>query len=121
MLSDFRLQVFNALVLCGSFTKAAEALGVTQPAVSQNIAELEKELGVQLFLREKGGITLTEEGEKFKGYCDQILHWYAAASNAFSASEELAQSASKPVEIKLSENSRALIWASQGDIHIKLD
>ena len=41
-MEDFRLKVFKAVVQEGSFTKAAKALGITQPAVSQNIAELEK-------------------------------------------------------------------------------
>ena len=48
MLQDFRLKVFMAVAEYGSFTKAAESLGVSQPAVSQNIAELERNLGVRL-------------------------------------------------------------------------
>ena len=40
MLGDFRLKVFEALSATGSFTRAAEQLGISQPAVSQNIAEL---------------------------------------------------------------------------------
>ena len=45
MLEDFRLKVFMAVAEEGSFTRAAKSLGVTQPAVSQNIAELEKQTG----------------------------------------------------------------------------
>ena len=41
MLDDFRLRVFMMVAAEGSFTRAAQHLGVSQPAVSQNIAELE--------------------------------------------------------------------------------
>ena len=44
VLEDFRLRIFMAVAEKGSFTLAAKALGVSQPAVSQNIAELEKSL-----------------------------------------------------------------------------
>ena len=42
MLEDFRLKVFLTVESEGSFTKAARNLGISQPAVSQNIAELER-------------------------------------------------------------------------------
>ena len=45
MFEDFRLKVFMAVATEGSFTKAAAVLGISQPAVSQNIAELEKSSG----------------------------------------------------------------------------
>ena len=57
VLEDFRLRIFMAVAEKGSFTLAAKALGVSQPAVSQNIAELEKSLGAELFLRRKGSVT----------------------------------------------------------------
>ena len=47
----------------GSFTRAASALHLTQPAVSHHIKELEQQLGAALFLRKKGQISLTPEGE----------------------------------------------------------
>ena len=62
MLEDFRLKVFVTVAKEGSFTKAAAALGVTQPAVSQNIAELERLLERKLFDRMKGETLLTPEG-----------------------------------------------------------
>ena len=43
MLDDFRLRVFMMVAAESSFTRAAQHLGVTQPAVSQHIAELEKQ------------------------------------------------------------------------------
>lgn len=54
MLEDFRLKVFMAVAETGSFTKASRKLGVSQPAVSQNISSLEKETGAILFQRARG-------------------------------------------------------------------
>ena len=51
MLEDFRLKIFLTVAQEGGFTKAASALGVTQPSVSQNVAELEKQLGTKLSQR----------------------------------------------------------------------
>ncbi len=47
----FRLEVFRTVCRCGSYTGAARELGITQPAVSQNISALEAELGTVLFIR----------------------------------------------------------------------
>lgn len=73
MFEDFRLNVFVAVAREGSFTKAAAALGVSQPAVSQNVADLEKSLGVKLFERLRGEVALTPEGEVFMKYARNIL------------------------------------------------
>lgn len=99
MLEDFRLQVFMAVCREHSFTKAAAELGVSQPAVSQNIAELERIVGMKLFARLKGEIALTGEGEVFKDYAERLLASCAGLDNMFaklppatvriSASEEL--------------------------------
>jgi DNA-binding transcriptional LysR family regulator len=61
-LENFRVVVFRAVAEQMSFRKAAEALYLTQPAVSQQIKALEEELGVQLFERGGRGIRLTEAG-----------------------------------------------------------
>ena len=52
------------IIEVGSFTKAAELLGYTQPALSQMIASLEKELSIKLLYRSRYGIRLTPEGER---------------------------------------------------------
>lgn len=83
MFEDFRLKVFIAVSEEGSFTKAARRLGVSQPAVSQNISELEKNTGSQLFERTKGAVTLTGKGRVFKEYAEQILHWYKETEEIF--------------------------------------
>lgn len=62
---DARLTHAVAVARHGSFTKAAEAVGVTQSAVTRSVADLEKQLGVQLFLRTSRGAILTERGQEF--------------------------------------------------------
>ena len=97
VLEDFRLRIFMAVAEKGSFTLAAKALGVSQPAVSQNIAELEKSLGAELFLRRKGSVTLTPKGAAFKEYAGRILYWYTATEMMFGPEGKL--SANNPVRI----------------------
>ncbi len=99
MLEDFRLKVFMAVVAERSFTKAASVLGITQPSVSQNIADLEKMTGRKLFDRQRGSVELTAEGKVFMTYalklmktCSEVGDMFAKVSPAtvrISASEEL--------------------------------
>ncbi|MBE6612508.1 MAG: LysR family transcriptional regulator [Ruminococcaceae bacterium] len=60
---DPKIMTLIAVAGCGSFTKAAEKLSLTQPAVSHHINQLESELGVHIFIRNKRDIRLTPEGE----------------------------------------------------------
>jgi DNA-binding transcriptional LysR family regulator len=57
-----RLEVFVAVCAAGSFTRAAEQLGITKSAASQHLATLERELGVQLLHRSTRSHTLTDAG-----------------------------------------------------------
>ena len=57
-----RLEVFVSVCTAGSFTRAAEQLGMTKSATSQHVAALERELGVQLLHRSTRSLTLTETG-----------------------------------------------------------
>ena len=97
MFEDFKLKVFMAVAENGSFTIAAKALGVTQPAVSQNIAELERTMGTELFTRGRGAVTLTAAGITFKEYVEKILYWYSAAGQLFGPSGKI--TANKPIRI----------------------
>lgn len=56
-----------------NFSKAAEALYVTQPAISQQIRALETELSIKIFERDTHGVTLTSDGERFLIYANKIL------------------------------------------------
>lgn len=58
------LRCFDAAARCGSFTRAAEELHVSQGAVSQQVKKLEERLNVVLFLRTPSGLTLTPAGEQ---------------------------------------------------------
>ena len=91
------MKVFMAVAENGSFTIAAKALGVTQPAVSQNIAELERNMGAELFTRGRGSVTLTAAGIIFKEYAEKILYWYSAAGQLFGPTGKI--TANKPVRI----------------------
>ena len=83
MLEDFRLKVFITVVNTGSFTTAASLLGISQPAVSQNISALEKELDVRLFNRLRSEVVLTGQGSAFLKYAEHILYWCSAAGDMF--------------------------------------
>lgn len=83
MLEDFRLKVFMAVVAERSFTKAAKVLGITQPSVSQNIADLEKMTGRKLFDRLRGTVVLTAEGEVFLIYVQKLLETCASVDDMF--------------------------------------
>lgn len=60
--------VFDQVAKEGTFSGAAKALGITQPAVSQSIKLLEDLLDVKLFSRTSRGVILTREGEELSGY-----------------------------------------------------
>ncbi|HTI16012.1 MAG TPA: LysR family transcriptional regulator [Dictyobacter sp.] len=68
-----QLTYFLAAAQTQNFRKAAEMCIIAQPALSRQIAALEAELGVQLFLRVKQRVFLTAEGEEFAGYARAAL------------------------------------------------
>lgn len=57
-----QLDIFNAIIDCGTLTGAAEALRTSQPTVSRTLSTLENELGFSLFERKKGRVSATPEG-----------------------------------------------------------
>ena len=59
------LRAFDAAARHGSFVRAAEELGIHQPSISRYVAELERELGVRLFERDRRAVTLTPAGVVF--------------------------------------------------------
>ncbi len=73
MLNLERYRVFYHTAKELSFSKAAEGLFISQPAVSQTIKLLEEELGGQLFLRTSRGVQLTREGEVLFKYIEQAF------------------------------------------------
>src|SRR5215475_6172854 len=73
MVSLKQLKYFDAVVRSGHFGRAAEQCAVTQPALSMQIQELEKELGVQLLERGRSGVMLTETGRDIAGRASRVL------------------------------------------------
>ncbi len=76
MLGD-KLDTLLTVHELGSFTRAAEKLSLTQPAVSHQISQIEQELGVRIFHRRKGELKLTPEGEIAVRYARRIKALYA--------------------------------------------
>ncbi len=72
-MADRRLQVFHAVAKQMSFTKAAEVLFMTQPAVTFQIKQLEEHFNTRLFERGHGRISLTPAGEVVLEYAERIL------------------------------------------------
>ena len=72
-MADRRLQVFHAVAKQLSFTKAADVLFMTQPAVTFQIKQLEEHFNTRLFDRGHGRIALTPAGEVVLGYAEKIL------------------------------------------------
>jgi DNA-binding transcriptional LysR family regulator len=85
-----RLAYFAAVVDAGSFTRAAERLGITKAVVSQQVARLEREVGTTLLIRTTRRVHPTEAGRTFHARCLKILQ---QAEDAF---DELAQAAAEP-------------------------
>ncbi|HWR45507.1 LysR family transcriptional regulator [Sporomusa sp.] len=69
-----QLRYFIAVAQSLSFTEAAKRLYITQPSLSQQIAALEKDIGVKLFIRNKQGVQLTSAGSAFLLEATDIVH-----------------------------------------------
>lgn len=72
-ISHTQLKAFHAVALNGSFTRAADQLCLSQPAVSDQVRKLEDYYGVLLFLREKRQVRLTEVGERLFGMTQRLF------------------------------------------------
>ncbi len=82
------LEAFITIIRAGGFTRAAELLHLSQPAVSRRIELLERELGAPLFERLPTGIRLTEAGRAFLPYAQQALAGIADGKAAVQALRE---------------------------------
>jgi DNA-binding transcriptional LysR family regulator len=74
-----RLLTFREVVRQGSFSRAGEALSLTQPAVSQQVAALEAQLGLRLLDRGPGGPTPTDAGALLLAHADAVADRLAQA------------------------------------------
>src|SRR5436305_5274100 len=80
-----RLRAFAALARERSFSRAAQSLHVSQPAVSKHVAALEDELGLQLVVRGRPTATLTTAGQLLADYVLRAEALLANARRAFAA------------------------------------
>ncbi len=77
---DFRLKIFHTVAQVKSFTKAAEILNLTQPAITFQIKNLEEEFSTRFFNRDQNRITLTDTGRILFRHAERILDEYEKAS-----------------------------------------
>ncbi|MFG1643266.1 LysR family transcriptional regulator [Amycolatopsis sp. NPDC049252] len=77
--------LLRQVVTCGSFTAAATALGISQPAVSQHIARLEQEVGMQLLDRAGRGMRITYPGKVLLHHTEGLLSHLREATRELSA------------------------------------
>ncbi len=101
-MDDFRLRVFVTAAETLNFSRCAQQLGISQPAVSNHIKELEAAYGVKLFARKVSGICLTPIGRILLARAEEILSRYAGVA----CEMRVASSAQKMRELRIiaSEN-----------------
>ncbi|WP_458626791.1 LysR substrate-binding domain-containing protein [Winogradskyella sp. PC D3.3] len=78
-----KLHIFKIVAKHLSFTKAAEQLHISQPAISKTIKNLEQDYKTTLFIRKRNSIELTQEGKSFLIYVNKILAIYAEMDEQF--------------------------------------
>ncbi len=81
-MADRRLKVFHTVARLLNFTKAADALHMTQPAVTFQIRQLEEYFNTRLFDRTHNRVSLTEAGQRVYTYADRIFELYDEMENA---------------------------------------
>ncbi len=83
-----RVLTFRAVAHRRSFSRAARELALSQPSVSNQVASLEREVGVRLLERERGGLRLTREGEILLEHADAIAQRFELAHAQLAAAAE---------------------------------
>jgi DNA-binding transcriptional LysR family regulator len=81
-MSDRRLKVFHTVAKLLSFTKAAEALHMTQPAVTFQVRQLEEYFNTRLFDRTHNKVSLTPIGERVSDFAERIFDLYSEMENS---------------------------------------
>lgn len=84
-----QLRAFHYVAICGGFSRAAEALFLTQPAISDQVRKLEEEYDVLLFNRHKKQVTLTDQGQKLLEITHRMFDTEQQALDLLSESKAL--------------------------------
>ncbi len=87
--SHAQLKAFHAVAVHGSFTRAAERLFLSQPAISDQVRKLEERFGVLLFHRNKRSVRLTDLGERLLGITQRLFGVQAEAQELLQDSQAL--------------------------------
>lgn len=95
------MAVFVHVIECGSFTKAAELLGLGKSVVSAHVAALEAKLGTQLIARSTRSLTVTDDGRAFLAECRAMM---ASAEAAMSAIDTRVATISGTIRLTASYN-----------------
>jgi DNA-binding transcriptional LysR family regulator len=119
------LECFRTLMLSGTMTRAADELGISQPAVSATIAGLEKKLGFTLFTRRAGRLTATPEAHLFFTEVSRSLAAFesterAAAEIRGGKRGSLSIAAYPSISIALLPRILSLFMTDRPDVRIKL-
>ena len=88
-LNFHQLRIFYTVARSGGFSRAADALDISQPAVSIQVQELEKSLGMPLFHRRSRGLQLTEVGDTVYDYAHRIFSLSAELQEAIQDTQDL--------------------------------
>ena len=83
-----KLRIFHAVADAGSFTRAGDALNLSQSAVSRQVSALEDSLQTPLFHRHTRGLLLTEQGKLLYGTVHEVFHMLAMAVAQLSERQE---------------------------------
>ncbi len=86
-----RYSAFYHVAKAGSFSKAAQGLYMTQPALSHAVKKLEEELGCRLFIRLARGVSLTPEGQALFDHVGQAYAWIERGERMVSAMQTLSR------------------------------
>lgn len=84
-LNPYPLRVFQTAARLGSFSRAAEALFMTQPADSAHVRQLERRFGLRLFRQAGRRLVLTEAGHRLLAYADELFRLLAAVETGMRA------------------------------------
>lgn len=89
MLDWDKLRIFHTAAEAGSFTHAADKLGMSQSAISRQVSALEDDLGLKLFIRHARGLVLTEVGEQLFRTAHRMHHELQQVETQMSESQDI--------------------------------
>lgn len=105
-------RTFLCIIRSGSFIAAANQLHVTQTTVTARMQNLESQLNCSLFVRNRAGARLTDDGETFVGYASQLVQTWDAARRDLPLPHGIGDSLSLGCEVSLC-NPLVLQWSTQ--------